>query len=373
MIDEAYRAALLQVAYLAACAVNETDPDPERVRQMDLTALYQAADLHMLTGITAMALERAGVKDPAFTQAKGKAIRRTAAFDVERAAVLKALEEAGIWYAPVKGCVLQTLYPRVGMRQMSDNDILYDETRTADVRAIMERLGFTAEEAVGRGINDHYTKPPVCSFEMHRRLFSDAYSRKADYYRDIRRRLLPSEGTRYGYHLSDEDFYVYLLAHEHKHYIGGGTGLRSVLDIYVYLKRKGSALDRTYLAGELERLALTDFEAQNRSLALHLFDGGELTAQDREMLEVLLSSGAYGTVRNRVRNRVRSYGGGAVGTLRYLARRLFLPLDTVRSAYPLFLRCPVLLPFLPLYRLARALASGKARAEWKALAPGREK
>ena len=41
-----------------------------------------------------MALESAGVRDEAFTQAKGKAIRKVAAFDVERAAVLERLENA---------------------------------------------------------------------------------------------------------------------------------------------------------------------------------------------------------------------------------------------------------------------------------------
>lgn len=60
---------------------------------MDFEDLYIAADRHLLTGITAMALESAGVKNEAFTQAKGKAIRKAAAFDVERSAVLRALEE----------------------------------------------------------------------------------------------------------------------------------------------------------------------------------------------------------------------------------------------------------------------------------------
>ena len=33
-----------------------------------------------------------------------------------------------------------------------------------------------------------------------------------------------SEGSRYGYHFSDEDFYLYMLAHEYKHFSGSGTG-----------------------------------------------------------------------------------------------------------------------------------------------------
>jgi hypothetical protein len=356
MNHDEYRAAVLDVAYLAACAVNGTVPDAKRVGQMDLETLYQAADRHLLTGITAMALESAGVKDAAFTQAKGKAIRKVAAFDVERAAVLAKLEEAGIWYMPLKGSIMKDLYPRLGMRQMADNDILYDASRTADVRAIMENLGFSTDENSGRGVHDHYNKPPVCNFEMHHALFAaPSETEIVEYYRNVKSRLIQNEGSTYGYHFSDEDFYVYVLAHEYKHYTGGGTGLRSVLDTYVYLKKKGDALDWSYIDGELDKVGIADFEAKNRSLAMHLFSNEELTIQDQTMLEYILSSGTYGTVQNSVRNQMDKYGGGFPGKMKYVFHRLFLPMDVVRAVFPTFAKYPVLLPFLPFYRVFSGL------------------
>ena len=370
MTSEEYRSASLDVVYLAACAVNGQVPDAARVRQMDLENLYKAADRHLLTGITAMALESAGVKDAAFTQAKGKAIRKVAAFDVERAAVLERLENAGIWYMPLKGSVLKDLYPRIGMRQMADNDILFDDARTPEVRAIMEDLGFSTDESFGRSVHDHYFKAPVCNFEMHRALFGKSHDeRLSAYYQDVKPRLIQNEGSTCGYQFSDEDFYVYMLAHEYKHYTGSGTGLRSVLDTYVYLTQKSSTLDWTYLAEELHKLGIADFEAQNRSLAMHLFGGEALTAPDQDMLDYILSSGTYGTVQNRVKNQVRSYGGGPVGKLRYACSRIVLPMDTVRSAFPQFANHPILLPFLPGYRLYRSLAErrGNVGAELRTL------
>ena len=65
-----YRAAIFDVVYLAAFAVNETVPDAARVKEMDLELLYKAADRHLLTGITAMALESAGVKERAENASK---------------------------------------------------------------------------------------------------------------------------------------------------------------------------------------------------------------------------------------------------------------------------------------------------------------
>ena len=87
------------------------------------------------------------------------------------------------------------------------------------------------------------------------------------------------------------------------------------------------------------------------------------------MLAYILSSGTYGTVQNRVENGIRKYGSGPFGKLRYVMRRLFLPMDTVRAAFPLFAKYPILLPFLPFYRVFRALRSRKGRlqAELKAL------
>ena len=170
MTQEEYRAAAENVIYLAACMVNGDEPDTERVAQMDMEQLYQAANRHLLTGITGYALEAAGIHDPAFTQAKSKAIRKVVLFDTERAVVLAELEKAGIWYMPLKGCVLKEFYPRIGMRQMADNDILFDADRSDDVECIMERLGYSTEH-YGTGVHDSYFKPPVCNIEIHRALF----------------------------------------------------------------------------------------------------------------------------------------------------------------------------------------------------------
>ncbi len=370
MKDETLSPAVADLAYLAACAVNGDVPDAGRVAGMDLALLYKTAERHMLTGITAMALESAGVKNEAFTQAKGKAIRKNAVFALELSAVMDALERAGIWHMPLKGAVLKDLYPSLGMRQMSDIDILFDASRSEDVRGIMESLGFSTERGFGRGAHDCYSKPPVTNFEMHRSLLcTGCDERLVDYYRNVKERLIPEEGFCHRFQFSDEDFYLYMIAHEFKHYSGSGTGLRSLLDTWVYLSRKGSTLDREYISSELDKMGIRDFEERNRSLSMRLFTGEALPDADREMLEYLRASGTYGTVGNRVRNRIAVYGDKPGGKLRYAFKRLFLPLSLVRVYYPLFCKIPILLPFLPFYRALRSLLSpkGTIKAELKAL------
>ena len=76
MTREEYKEAMDDVIYLCTCAINGKVPDGERAAKMNLTRLYQASRRHTLTAIVAYALESAGIKDNAFTQAKAKAIRK---------------------------------------------------------------------------------------------------------------------------------------------------------------------------------------------------------------------------------------------------------------------------------------------------------
>ena len=374
MTREEYRAALSDVVYLVSCAVREAVPDRGRVEAMELTRLYAVAEYHRLTAAAAYALEAAGVHDPAFTQAKAKAIRKVALMDAEMAGIFARLEAAGIWYMPLKGTVLKAYYPRFGMREMADRDILFDASRADDVRAIMVGLGYEAKH-FGAGIHDSYYKKPVSNFEMHRALFGAGHAPAlCEYYGDVERRLL---GDGYAKRFTPEDFYVYMIAHEHKHYSGGGTGLRSVLDTYVYLSKE--RLDLDYVEAQCGKLGIGDFERVNRSLAMRLFEGGELTAAEREMLGYIAESGTYGTVLHSVQNRLERNGWSK---LRYALERFSVPVsrknrayDAYAGCYPVFYKYKILLFLLPFYRILSALKAGRFQAEARAIkrAKGRAK
>ena len=88
--------------YLARCAVNGEIPAAERLEGLDLDALFQAASRQIMTSIVGMALESAGIMDPAFQQAEAGAIRKNVCMDVELGVLSARLAEAGIWYMPLK-------------------------------------------------------------------------------------------------------------------------------------------------------------------------------------------------------------------------------------------------------------------------------
>ena len=338
----------IDIIYLLRCAVTETVPDRDRIRSMNLEELYQTARSHTVISAVGMALENAGVRDEQFVKAVASAQRKNALLDADRMAVLAKMETAGIWYMPLKGSVLKDLYPRFGMREMADNDILFDKTRGADLREIMKKLGFTVEK-YDNGPHDDYHKKPVSNFEMHRTLFSESMRKDLyGYYADVKDRLIKDEGKQYGYHFTDEDFYLYITAHDYKHYSYAGSGLRSLMDTYVYLTQK--TLNMKYVIREAEKMGIADFERQNRGLALNLFNGAELTSLEREMLDYVISSGTYGNLEQSVANKVEEKG-----RWNYFLSRLTIPRDIMEGMFPVLRKAPFLYPVCWVLRLFRGV------------------
>ena len=117
-----FRKNAADMIYLTTCAINNEKPKQERIEKLNLPELFEVCQKHILTACVAYALESAGIKDSAFSQAKEKAIRKNILLDTERRTILRRLEEEKIWYMPLKGALLHNWYPKLGMRQMSDND-----------------------------------------------------------------------------------------------------------------------------------------------------------------------------------------------------------------------------------------------------------
>ncbi len=343
--------------YLSSCAVNQTIPEASVLDPVDRDALYLLAVRHQMGSLAAAVLESIGIKDARFTQERAHALRSELVHDEERKAILSALEKAEIWYLPLKGVILKEYYPKLGMRQMSDNDILFDAARAEDVKKLMGSLGYQCTR-FGVEHQDDYQKAPVSHFEMHRMLFSEEDGAALSaYYRNVKDRLIKDEGNGYGYHFSDEDFYIYLIAHEYKHLGYGGIGIRALLDIYVFLRRFQDRLDWAYIKIQCDKLGISELEEKSRALALAVFSAGrlgDLTPDQKEMLGYFIESGIYGTKEHLIQNTVKKEG-----KWRYILQRIFLPMEKIRQYYPFFYRHKIFLVFLPVYRLIRRWKNAK--------------
>ena len=368
MTKHNYKQSAYYLIYLIRCVLHNRIPAKEKLDKMDLSGVFAVAKAHSLAAIAAYALESAGIYDNSFEEAKNKAIRMNIILDVERDNILNEMEKAGIWYMPLKGAVLKDMYPQIGMREMADNDILFDATKSQSVKEIMGTLGFTTEHFGGSN-HDVYQKPPVCNFEMHNALFSRSRGEKLfAYYADVRNRLIKDADSGFGRHFFNEDFYIYITAHEYKHFSHGGTGLRNLVDRYVFLNHCSDDLDTSYIETELSKIELLDYEKKSRNLALKLFNGVKLDAEEKQYLDYYIFSGTYGTTENFIENRIKASGGGIISRIRYGLDRFTVPVSrdnpsykAYEAQYPFFYKYKVLLPLLPFYRLIHGLMNSRKR------------
>ena len=335
--------------YLIYCGLNSIVPDKSRIDDIDLDAIIKLASKHMVYGTVATALKNASIDNLCILNKIAQTQRKEIILNNDIDQIVASFETYGIWYMLLKGAVIKNLYPHLGMREMADVDILIDENRADDVRNILNNQGFKIK-SFGNNNVDSYIKSPLTHIEIHRTLFGFQHDRLYyDYFRNIKDRLIKDNDNSFGYHFSNEDFYIYYLVHEYKHYSIKGTGLRSLMDTYLILKNYN--IDFNYVNREIALLGLVEFESKIRELSTLIFESGEYANND--ILEYIVNSGAFGNLDNLVNNRINRSKGGK---LKYLIRRLFGITDGnyweyLNQRHPVFYRYKVLLPFLPLYRL----------------------
>ena len=365
--------------YLISCAIHGRIPEKKYLDKMDFALIYKLAKFHSMQSIVYICLAKCRksygediVAESVFAKFAADyqaTVRKLVMFDVEREALCQLAGQGGS-YLCLKGVVLQHYYPTLGMRQMTDNDILVDSGSFEKIKDHFVSRGYTVVN-YGKGCHDTYCKGPL-TFEIHRKLFSSAAKTRlgSDYYKNVNNLLI--RGEKEGELLfGDDDFYVYFLYHAYKHYATAGCGVRTLSDIYVYCS-KNKKLDREYIDRQLDLLAILDYERGSRELAFALFDpetlpDTKLDGEKEEMLLYYLTSGTFGTHARMLQNNVSDVaeGGELTGRvkIKYLMNRLFPPFEYYKEAYPKLSRLIFPIPFIWLARVFRGMKKTKTIAD----------
>ncbi|MBO5879551.1 MAG: nucleotidyltransferase family protein [Clostridia bacterium] len=377
--------------YLAACALRSVTPDMARARDMQLNSVSKMASFHSMQAIAYLSLANLAEKE-GFDSLDGEAIsvmrrdyglalRRTFNLEAERAALIKFLEEKKIWYLTLKGIILQHYYPKMGMRQMTDNDILINPIHAKCVRDFFLSRGYEIY-SFGKGCHDIYIKGDV-TFEIHRTLASEEKKNRKNkaFCNAAVKRSLSRAGDSLALSLSEEDFYVYFIFHTYKHFSTSGCGIRSLMDIYLYNKAKRDELDIDAVNANFEALNLFEFEKMTREISMKIFpdDPSEvysivdgLSDEEKQRLLYFITSGTFGTQDQLIKNSLAAISTDEKITffvkLKYTLRRIFPPFDYYKMAHPRLYKFIVTIPFLWLYRIFRGLRkSDKVAKEIKKL------
>lgn len=369
---------LNDLLYLIRCAIAGHPAEPDRVRQMHLERLYLFSRFHSLAALTYTAVASAwdgnppsGLLPAGWKDARDTAMRNSLLFTAERKALEAFCEEKGIWYLPLKGILLQDLYPGFGLREMADHDILFDAAFQQEIHDWFVHRGYAVKE-YKQGVHDTYHRAPVLNFEMHTALFEpSAYPEWTTWFAGALSRLRTAEGTHWGRRFAAEYFYLYLLAHMYKHFEMCGTGLRSLLDLFLFRRVYGKQLNQDTLQRGLQELGLTAFDQQACAQADRIFSSEEpLQQEETDALVCYLISGTYGSFRSKLYGTLQELAGAGNAItsrvkVRYNLRRLFpdraFMVRWCRRNAPFFWRHPRLMPLAYGYRVLYNLLHGRGK------------
>ena len=394
----------------------------ENSQKIYIGRIYYIAKKHNLVSIMAQAMEKLGFESDSdiwkrWLKEKNQLIYKSVLMDVEREAIQDFFEKNNIWYMLLKGMVIRKYYPAPELREMADNDILFDNKYSKEVYEFMTARGYKSDD-YNKGYHDEYLKPPAYNFEMHRQLVSSKERPKwYEYYKDVKSILINDANGKNQFYFSDNDFYVYFIVHTYKHFLNSGMGLRTVLDVYLYLNNLQDKLDFDYIEEQLKKLDAYDFEQTFRSLVFKMFgenakegnaaadelqdsfddkeqdmlresfddkeqdmlrESFDAKKQDKlcgsfddkeqdkwwnlfddkehDMLSYILDAGTYGNLENSVAHKMGYTKGEkkkASDKAKYIFRRLFPSMDTIEEFFPFFYKHKWAIPFLYIYRIGK--------------------
>ncbi len=268
--------------------------------------------------------------------------------------VSKVLEDAKIPYIPLKGAVIREFYPQPWMRTGCDIDILVHEDDVDNAaKAIIEKLGY---EHKGKGKHDiQILSTENIYVELHFSLLEeDASPAMAKVLSDAWEHAKPVQSGKYRYELDDAMFYFYHIAHMAKHFIKGGCGIRTFIDLW--LIKKNINCGTTEIKSLLKKGRLADFEEVVIRLCDVWFSGKEHDRVTRLMEEFIFSGGCFGTKETKMLSEQQKSGGKE----KYILSRIFVPYDELKIQYPIIKKYKFLTPICGICRLL-SLLLGKKR------------
>ncbi|MBP3413385.1 MAG: nucleotidyltransferase family protein [Oscillospiraceae bacterium] len=257
----------------------------------------------------------------------------------EKARVLEMLEQEKMPYILLKGSRMRQYYPDPMTRTSCDIDILFQ----GDEKVLHERmLSLGYEFVVDAGTTINYLCKPV-EFEMHRYLFDD----RLDYHGFFDKVWDYSVPAREGScerFLTEEFFYVYMIAHMAKHFTRYGSGVRPVIDLYLYNHCPPENFDRKKAEQMLKNIGLLGFEQRLKALTRAWFETGKLTEMDEKLTDYIMEAGIYGDSRIMSANTVKDPEKANEIRRKNIISYVFPSLTVMRRLYPKMLKCPALLP-----------------------------
>ncbi len=323
----------------------------------EFEAAYRLASCHKLEHIVYYEAKRHRLlPEPATarqTELLAKADRRVlgvqflyAKMDVELERCCELLTAEKIAFVPMKGALLCAQYPEPWMRTRCDIDLLVHEADIDRAVAALTAIGYTTD-----GVRQYHNLSLICQ-NVHLELHYSAMERHEQMdalLSSIWEHTVP-DGYR---HIETPSFFrFHHVAHMAHHFLGGGCGIRSLVDLW--LLRHTADHDEAAVSAFCEQAGLLTFYQQMCRLCDIWFGGAPHDEQTRQLERFIVRGGAYGTEQQREMAISAVYGKWT------MAKRLFLiPYRDLKNWYPSLDGKRWLTPVYRIGHLMRRLLQGR--------------
>ena len=277
-------------------------------------------------------------------------------------ALMSDFDRLGLPAIMLKGWIMKDLYPRTDMRSRADTDIFIHSEDEPKIHQIIMSYGYR-NNGLGEKKDTVYNKDPFITLEMHKNLFmyEDEWNRiftdtNSSMY--IWNRIEKLDGFEYIYKMDVDLYYVYHIAHMVKHLVsgGGGIGIKSILDLWLYRSANEERMDIARIDADLKTLGLTQFADTVYKLACSWFSGKEINYPNDSIWkfgEYIIDCGAYGHSDNFVANNEAMRDAKKPTRIGYICRRAFPSKSSMEKRFPKIKKYPVTLPYYWTKRLWR--------------------
>lgn len=268
--------------------------------------------------------------------------------------VCKEFDKNGIDYMKLKGSIIKRLYPQGEMRIMSDADILIRENQMDKLEKLLPTLGYTYKMS-----SDHewIWVGDVLPLELHKRIIASYQKDFYAYFDNGWKLAHKKDESSCEYVMNYEDELIYLFTHLAKHYRDAGIGIKHMTDIYLFLEAYPN-LDMEYVNSVFEKIGLLSF-FKNVKKTLDVWFKGEKWDDVTEFITAkIFESGVYGTKLASLKSEALklSKGNSAKKAKKKKYVELIFPkYKNMCLSYPWLKKCPIMLPFLWIWRLIRAV------------------
>lgn len=249
----------------------------------------------------------------------------------------------------LKGPNLLTLYPKSWMRTSADIDIFIKKDDLTVVTNAFTKLG--AGNLVDGAHHLSFDINGDIHIEIHYLLIEEKPFYKAyNYLINVWNNALLKDNDSYEYSLSLDDSYIYHIVHMAKHFINGGCGIRSIIDLYLINELLINDFDSVDCI--LKDIGLFEFKKQMSELAINWFNNtNDLVIDDLGLY--IINGGIYGTIKQNVIVKKTTNK-----RFLYYFKRIFLPFKMMKRKYYVLSDLPFLLPIFWIIRLFRLFKKG---------------